>query len=122
MHEMGLVAGILDSVVPTARQAGAERITKVSLSVGEMTEVIEEAMVFAFEALTEGTIAEGAELDLTIIPPKSICLECGNEYDHDRLHVTCPACGSAFTQLVQGKEMQIDSIEVDLPDSEEDQD
>lgn len=119
MHEMGLVAGILDSVIPTAKQAGALRVAKVSLSVGRMTEVIEDAMVFAFEALTEGTLAEGAELDLTIVEPKSICLECGTEYDHDQLHVTCPSCGSAFTQLLQGKELQIDSIEVDLPDEDE---
>ena len=118
MHEMSLVAGILDSVIPTAREAGAERITKISLSVGEMTEVIEDVMVFAFEALTEGTMAESATLDLTIIKPHSVCLECGEEFDHDRLHVICPACGSAFTQLMQGKELQVDSIEVDLPDDE----
>lgn len=118
MHEMGLVAGILDSVIPAAKDAGAERITKVSLSVGEMTEVIEDVMVFAFEALTEGTLAEGAELDLRIIKPHSVCLECGTEFDHDRLHVKCPECGSTFTELVQGKELQVDSIEVDLPDEE----
>lgn len=118
MHEMGLVAGILESVIPAAKDAGAERITKVSLSVGEMTEVIEDVMVFAFEALTEGTLAEGAELDLRIIKPHSICLECGAEFDHDRLHVKCPDCGSAFTELMRGKELQVDSIEVDLPDEE----
>ncbi len=118
MHEMGLIAGILESVIPAAQDAGAERITKVSLSIGEMTEVIEDVMVFAFEALTEGTLAEGAQLDLTIIAPRSVCLECGKEFDHDRLHVKCPECGSAFTQLLQGKELQVDSIEVDLPDED----
>ena len=64
--------------------------------------------------------AESAELEITMIPPVSICAECGNEYEHDRFHMLCPECGSSFTQLIQGKELQIDSIEVDLPDDGED--
>ena len=77
-------------------------------------------MRFAFEALSEGTMCESAELEITMIPPVSICAECGNEYEHDRFHMLCPECGSSFTQLIQGKELQIDSIEVDLPDDGED--
>ena len=85
-----------------------------------MTEAIEDALRFAFEALSEGTMCESAELEITMIPPVSICAECGNEYEHDRFHMLCPECGSSFTQLIQGKELQIDSIEVDLPDDGED--
>ena len=32
----------------------------------------------------------------------------------------CPECGSPFLQLLEGKELQISSIEVDLPDEEDD--
>ena len=31
----------------------------------------------------------------------------------------CPECGSAFSELLQGKELRIDSIEVDIPDENE---
>ncbi len=31
----------------------------------------------------------------------------------------CPECGSFATELVAGRELQIDSIEVDIPDGEE---
>ena len=30
----------------------------------------------------------------------------------------CPECGSFATKLLAGKELQIDSIEVDIPDDE----
>ena len=84
-----------------------------------MTEAVEDALRFAFEALSEGTMCEGAEFRINMIQPVSTCLECGNEYTHDRYHVTCPKCGSGFTQLIAGKEMRIDSIEVDIPDDDE---
>ena len=83
MHELGLMTGIMDAVLKTAENAGADKVTEIKLTVGEMTEVVEEAMVFAFEALSEGTMCEGAKLDLTIVHPRSRCLECGAEYDHD---------------------------------------
>jgi len=103
MHELGIMSGVMDSVQRAANDAGAQRVLKISLSVGEMTEAIEDALRFAFEALAEGTMCEDAELEITMIPPKSICLECG----------------SAFSELLQGKELRIDSIEVDIPDENE---
>ncbi|WP_139651875.1 hydrogenase maturation nickel metallochaperone HypA [Raoultibacter phocaeensis] len=119
MHELGIMTGVMESVDVAAKDAGADKVLKVSLSVGVMTEAIEDALRFAFEALSEGTLCEGAELDITMVQPKSRCLECGAEYEHDRLHMLCPACGSFATQLLAGKELQIDSIEVDIPDDEE---
>ena len=122
MHELGIMTGVLDAVQTSARQAGADRVLKVSLSVGEMTEAIEDALRFAFEALSEQqeyALCAGAELDIAMVRPRSRCLECGAEYDHDRFPMLCPECGSFATELVAGRELQIDSIEVDIPDGEE---
>ena len=113
MHELGIMTGVLDAVQTSARQAGADRVLKVSLSVGEMTEAIEDALRFAFEALSEQqeyALCAGAELDIVMVRPRSRCLECGAEYDHDRFHMLCPECGSFATELVAGRELQIDSI------------
>lgn len=116
MHEMGIIAGVIDSVVPAAEQAGALCVLSISLRIGDMTEVVDEALEFAFEALTEGTICEGAELVFTKVHPRSLCFECGAEFDHDRFHRSCPSCGSFETKVTRGREMEIESIEVDLPD------
>lgn len=119
MHELGIMTGVMESVEQAAKNANADKVLKISLQVGVMTEAIEDALRFAFEALSEGTMCEGAELDVNMVQPVSICLECGKEYEHDRFHMVCPECGSAFTQLIQGKEMNIESIEVDIPDEDE---
>jgi hydrogenase nickel incorporation protein HypA/HybF len=116
MHELGLMTGILDAVDQAAADAGATKVLTISLSVGVMTETVEEALEFAFEALSEGTICEGCELKINMIEPRSRCLDCGLEFQHDRFHMLCPQCGSFATELIAGREMQIDSIEVDIPD------
>lgn len=118
MHELGIMTGVMDAVTKTAEEAGAEKVLSITLSVGVMTEAIEDALRFAFEALSEKTICEGAELKIVMIQPRSRCLECGTEYEHDRFHMLCPECGGFVTELLAGKELRIDSIEVDIPDEE----
>lgn len=119
MHELGIMTGVVESVTEAARQAGATKVLKVSLSVGVMTEAIEDALTFAFEALSETEpLMEGAELEITMVEPRSRCAECGNVFSHDRFHVSCPECGG-FADLIAGKELRIDSIEVDIPDDED---
>ena len=118
MHELGLMTGVMDAAVEAAREAGATRLLGVKVSIGEATEAVEDALVFAFEALTENDpFTEGAELSITMVKPKSHCFECDAVYEHDRFHMLCPECGNFATELIAGRELQIDSIEVDIPDA-----
>lgn len=120
MHELGIMTGVMDAVTKSAHDAGADKVLKVTLSVGEMTECIQDALEFAFEALTEDDpFVRDAELTINMIKPKSRCLECGAEFEHDRFHMFCPECDSFATELLAGRELRIDSIEVDIPDDEE---
>lgn len=113
MHEMGITSGILESSIEAAEKAGATRITEIRVSIGDLTEVVEFALQFAFEALTPGTMAEGATLVVTQVTARSRCNDCDAEYEHDRFQMLCPQCGSFNVVLLQGRELQIDSIEAD---------
>lgn len=113
MHEMGVTRGIIDSAVEAAEKAGAVRIIRIELTVGEFTEVVEDALLFAFDALAPGTLAEGAELRVTMVGARSRCNDCGHEFDHDRFEMLCPMCGSFDLEPLQGRELRIDAIEVD---------
>lgn len=109
--------GVLDSVVPVARENGALRVTGITLRIGEMTQVVEEAMTFAFEALTEDEpLFEGCELTLDFVKARSSCFDCGEEFEHDRFHLKCPACGGRHTVIVAGKELHIASMEIETAD------
>ena len=120
MHEMGITQSILAASFDAAREAGATRITEIRISVGEMTETVDFALQFAFEALTPETMAEGAQLVITKVPAKSRCNECGTEYAHDRFQMLCTNCGSMNVELLQGRELQIDSVEADTGEDDSD--
>ena len=113
MHEMGITQSILEASFEAAEKAGATRITEIRITVGEMSEVVDFALQFAFEALTPETIAEGATLTINMLSPKSRCRDCDLTYEHDRFQMICPACGSMNVEQLQGHELQIDSIEAD---------
>jgi hydrogenase nickel incorporation protein HypA/HybF len=68
MHELALTR---DIVAIVCKAAGSRRIQKVTLEVGKMSCVMPEAIEFCFDAVTQGTQAEGARLD--------ICLTDGEE-------------------------------------------
>jgi hydrogenase nickel incorporation protein HypA/HybF len=110
---MGITQGILAASFEAAEKAGATSITEIRISVGELTEVMEFALQFAFESLTPDTIAEGATLVVQHVSAKSRCNACNAEYHHDRFEMVCPSCGSFSVTLLQGRELQIDSIEAD---------
>ena len=113
MHEFSLMTGVLDAVVESAREHNARKVTEIRLMVGEMSEVLEDAMCFALEALAPGTLAEGATLTMTKVKPKSRCLACGAEFEHDRYHFACPTCDSLATKLLAGRELYIESMEIE---------
>lgn len=113
MHEMGIVASILEASFDAARKQGATRITEIKVSVGELTEIQEFALDFAFESLTPDTMADGATLVVKHIGARSRCASCGAEFDHGRFEIVCPECSSFITELLTGKELTIDSIEID---------
>jgi len=113
MHELSLMTGVLDAVEASARENNARRVTEIKLVIGKMSEVLDDAMDFAFEVLAPGTLAEGARLSITKINPQSRCLACNTEFEHDRFNFACPECDSLATELFAGKEMYIEAIEVE---------
>ena len=116
MHEMGIVSGILESVIPVAREAGATRICTVNLKIGDLREAVPESLELAWEVLTEDDpITRGCGLAVEEVHPQSRCLACGTVFEHDRFHMRCPACGSAETKIEHGRELDIVSIEVETP-------
>ena len=120
MHEYSIVEGVLDSVIPAAEKAGADRIVCVRLRVGDMTEVVQESLDFMWGICCEqrGPMVEGCRLEVEYVYPRSACLKCGHEFEHDRFHLKCPECGSASTMLLSGRELEIASMDVDIPDDE----
>lgn len=114
MHEMGIVQSIMEILEQQAVVHNVKRIVKVSLEFGALTAVQPDAIRFAFEVLSPGTVAEAAELDITIIPIKVRCLDCSAVHVLEVYEPFCPSCKSGALQIIEGRdEMRIASMEVD---------
>lgn len=120
MHEFGIIDGVVKTVQASAEHAGACSVLAVRLKVGEMTEAQDESLYFAYEVLTEGTLLEGSTLEIEHVGICSQCAECGHEFSHSRYDLSCPQCGSVLTTLIRGKELEIHSIDVDIPEDHKD--
>ena len=103
----------LTMVVEQAQGAGAQRVLRVRLRIGALSGVVPEALAFAFEALTPGTLAEGAELDIEPVPARFWCAACAREFESDNLFADCPGCQRPSGDLRAGREMELASLEID---------
>jgi hydrogenase nickel incorporation protein HypA/HybF len=113
MHEMGITSGIVATALEVAEEQGATRINAIRVSVGDLTEIVEFALQFAFEVIRQDTIAADAVLEVTCIAPRSVCRQCGTEFEHDKWDLTCPKCESFLCDVVAGRELRIDTIDLD---------
>ena len=68
MHEMSLAEGVLQLIEDSARQEEFSKVTTVWLEIGQLAGVEVEAMRFCFDAVTRGSLAEGANLEIIRLP------------------------------------------------------
>jgi len=115
---MGIMAEVMESTLQAAADAGATRVNTIRLTIGELTGIVPDALEFAFEALSIGTIAEGGTLEITMVPARSRCLSCGAEFSHDAVDRRCPECGTFLCEVLGGDELVISGADVDVPDPE----
>jgi hydrogenase nickel incorporation protein HypA/HybF len=114
VHELGIAEGILSSAIDAAEGAGGSTINVVEVTIGELTEVMEDALHFAWDAIIPETIAAAAVLNVTMVGAASRCADCDHEWEHGRFDgAQCPACGGYLITLVRGRELRITSIDID---------
>jgi hydrogenase nickel incorporation protein HypA/HybF len=116
MHEAGLMQEALDLATAAAQRAGASRVHRLALRVGTLSGVVPEALQAAFAALAPGSAAEGAQLDIELIPAIGWCPHCSAEFivagGTPLTDTRCPTCGHAPDPLRRGLELELGSMEV----------
>ena len=113
MHELSIMQSALDQVLEKARQAGASRVHAIRLRIGALSGVVPDALQFAFEALADGTPAQGAQLLIEDAPARFWCAACSHEFEANRMFAECPDCHRPSSELRAGREMELTSLEVD---------
>lgn len=114
MHEVGLLNQALELASEAAAREGAQRITRMKLRVGALAGVVPEAMAFAFEVVSEGTMAQGGIFEWEEVPVLCRCATgCPDFHPEDAAIFTCPGCGKPSWDVLQGRELNLVEIEVE---------
>jgi hydrogenase nickel incorporation protein HypA/HybF len=113
MHEMSLVQSILDIVKEYAAEKNFNKVLSITLSFGKASTVVPAALTFAFEVLSEDTIAQGAELKFDIKPVVIYCMTCSSDITVNTYEAVCPICNDHQVMLSGGTE-ELKLVEMDV--------
>jgi hydrogenase nickel incorporation protein HypA/HybF len=113
MHEMALAESMIALVEDAVRGSTIGRIKTVVVEIGELGHVAPEAIEFCFEAVSRGTVAEGARLDIIRVAGQGWCLDCGKIVALAERFGPCPDCGRHHVQMTAGDELRVKELEVE---------
>ncbi len=117
MHELSMAASIVDAVTESAAAYPGSRVKSVKLRLGVLAAVVQESLEFCWGLATEGTPLDGAALVVVTVPVVVHCAACGRDSEIEGVHsFRCPSCGEPAGDLRQGRELEIESIEIEEPD------
>ena len=113
MHELSITQSLLEITLRYGERAGARRITRLNLVIGELASIVDDSVQFYWDIVSQDTIAEGADLHFERVPGALRCLGCGYTFSLNGRDYTCPACGEKRVVPTGGDEFRLESIEVE---------
>jgi len=113
MHEMSIAESLVDLIEDEARSRGFQRVKQIGVKIGALGHVEPDALRFCFDAVSHGTIAEGAHLHLEIVAGKGWCSRCAQAVPIAERYDLCPQCGQTHVKLIAGDELRLADLEVE---------
>lgn len=108
MHELGITQNIVAIVTEHAQ---GKKVQRVLLEIGKLSAIMPDAIRFCFDVCTQGTILEGATLEIVELPGLARCCQCGLEVPLEKPFGNCQ-CGSIHLDVIAGTELKIKEIEI----------
>lgn len=112
MHELGIVFHMIDTLEMVASDNELATIAVVRLNLGEVSGVLPDYLIDCWNwAVKRTEVLHDAQLEIHQIDAVTLCHACGKAYPTMQFGKTCPHCESTDTVLLQGTEIEIDTIE-----------
>ncbi|MFM7034781.1 MAG: hydrogenase maturation nickel metallochaperone HypA [Planctomycetia bacterium] len=114
MHELSIVTKIVEIATHHVREAGGSRVIAVTLRIGRLSCVHEDALRYGFDLVREGTPLAGAELRIVAVPVSVWCPRCEAAFELPGIQrFACPSCGHLSADIRTGRELDLESIEIE---------
>jgi hydrogenase nickel incorporation protein HypA/HybF len=114
VHELSIAQALVEAAEAAARAAGGTRVTCVRVTIGALSGVAPDALRFAYDVATDGTLLAGSTLDITEQPLVVACPTCARDVELPGVQeLQCPACGTPTGVIRKGREMDLMSLDVE---------
>jgi len=114
VHELSVTESILEIALRSAVGSDAIRVTRINITIGDLSSFVDDSIRFYWDLISQGTLCEGASLQLMRIPAQLVCLDCGASYTMAGELIPCPSCLSSRVNIAGGNGFRVDSIDVDV--------
>ncbi len=126
MHEVSVISGMVNAVIEELEKHDVASVTSVEIVIGDLTQLGEEQLMFAYEIVTRGTILEGSVLSIEHEPIEVSCdgcgydgpvtmLDAGDFSSHAIPVLSCPECGG-HVKVTSGQSCCVRSLEIEEAD------
>ena len=111
MHEFNVCQSIIDAIKKYVPENG-QNVKRVIVVIGALRPIVSEYLMFTFDYLIKGTIAEGSELLIKRPQDQGKCLRCGSLTEVTEKSFHCRVCGEERGEIFGGRELYIEYIEL----------
>lgn len=112
MHELSIACALVEQVEELRRQHGAAEVLNITLTLGALAGVDQEALAFAFPIAAADTPLATAQLIIAPEPATVRCADCGKTTCPTLPALQCTECGSVAVTIVGGRDLIIKSVEL----------
>ena len=115
MHESQRARRLVATLEAAVKERGALRVQAVKVRLGGVHWVDPNAFRELFTLFAQGTVSEGATLEVEEAPPKAVCRQCHTSFvPHDH-HPRCPHCGSHDLEVTAEPDLQVLAVSLVMP-------
>jgi hydrogenase nickel incorporation protein HypA/HybF len=113
MHELSIAQSLMELALQEMQDDGADRVTALTVRIGELSCIHVDALRFCFEHVVRDTPLSGALLKIVKLPVAVYCSQCQQVSELPSIqNLQCPICNSPSGDIRQGRELDLQSIEV----------
>lgn len=113
MHEISIAEEIKNVVIQKLKEKNGKKVKCIKLLIGEMTSIVPDALKFAFDIVSKKTPLEDALIHIKVLKTKARCRICSKKFIAKDFAFICPECNSSDIEIMQGREMIIQTIEME---------
>ena len=116
VHEFSIAQTIVQTVLAELKKVQPARLVRARIVAGHLHQIVPANLTLAYKVLTKETAAAGSFLSVRRVPITAECRQCHWRGKIRGALFVCGRCKGSDIEITGGKELYLDSIEVEQGD------